>query len=309
MGRYLIVRVIQSGVVAVLISMATFFLLFVAGNPVQLMVGETATTQQIAQLKQQLGLNQPILVRYARFANGMLHGDFGESLFMRGEPALQAVLDRLPATLELAAVCLTSTLAIALAAGAAAAIRRNGPLDYAVSLGASIGQGVPSFWLGIALIMIFSVRLHWLPFAGMGTWKHLVMPALTLDLYLLPTFVRLTRSRFVDVLREDYIRTARAKGLAESRVYLHHAFRNAAAPIIAALGLQMGHFFGGVVVVETIFGWPGAASLIVSSVSRFDYPVVQAGVVVVALMIAAGNLLADTVLVLSDPRVRYASLD
>jgi peptide/nickel transport system permease protein len=309
MGRYLIVRVVQSAVVALLISMATFFLLFVAGDPVHLMVGEAATTQDIAQLKSQLGLDQPIAVRYVRFVAGMLRGDFGQSLFMRGEPALRAVLERLPATLELAAVCLATTLGVALAAGAAAAVRRNGPLDYAISIGAALGQGIPSFWLGIALIMLFSVRLHWLPFAGIGTWKHLVMPVVTLDLYLLPTFVRLTRSRFVEVLREDYIRTARAKGLTEGRVYFRHVFRNAAAPIIAALGLQVGHFFGGVVVVETIFGWPGAASLIVSSVSRFDYPVVQAGVVVVALMIAAGNLAADAALALFDPRVGYAPVE
>jgi peptide/nickel transport system permease protein len=305
--RYLAVRAVQSVIVVFLISLATFFLLFVAGNPVQLMVGEAATTEQIAQMTHQLGLDQPILVRYARFAAGMLRGDFGQSLFMEGQPALGAVLDRVSATLELAAVALGSTLAIALTLGVAAAMRRGGALDHAVSLGAAMGSGVPSFWLGIALIMIFSVRLHWLPFAGMGTWKHLMLPCITLDVYLLPTFVRLVRSRFVEVLREDYIRTARAKGVGEIRVYSRHALRNAAAPIIAALGLQTGHFFGGVVVVETIFGWPGVASLIVSSVTRFDYPVVQAGVVVVALMIVAGNLIADTALVLLDPRVQYAS--
>jgi ABC-type dipeptide/oligopeptide/nickel transport system permease component len=307
MVRYLAVRAVQAVIVAFLISLATFFLLFVAGNPVHLMVGEAATTEQIAQLSHQMGLDRPILQRYLLFAGGMLRGDFGESLFMRGRPALGAVLERLPATLDLAAICLTTTAAAALALGIAAAARQDGMLDYAVSLGAAIAQGIPSFWLGIAFIMIFSVRLHWLPFAGIGSWKHLVMPCATLDLYLLPTFVRLVRSRFIDVLREDYVRTARAKGVANARLYLRHVLRNASAPIVAALGLQLGHFFSGVVVVETIFGWPGAASLIVSSVAQFDYPVVQAGVVIVALIIAAGNLLADTALLLLDPRVSYGS--
>ncbi len=307
MVRYLALRIVQAIIVAFLISLATFFLLFIAGNPVHLMVGEGATTGQIAQFSHQLGLDQPILSRYIRFVAGMLAGNFGESLFMRGQPALGAVLARVPATLELAAAALFSTLVLALVLGIAAAVKRSGPFDHAVLLGAALAQGVPSFWFGIALIMLFSVHLHWLPFAGMGTWRHLVMPCATLDLYLLPTFVRLIRSRFVDVLREDYIRTARAKGLGEPRVYVRHALRNASAPIIAALGLQSGHFFGGVVVVETIFGWPGAASLIVSSVVQFDYPVVQAGVIVVALMIASSNLLADAALALSDPRVRYAS--
>jgi peptide/nickel transport system permease protein len=306
MARYIVVRLLQASAVIFLISLSTFFLLFVAGNPVHLLLGESATAEDVARLNHQLGLDQPVLVRYLRFAGGMLRGEFGQSLFMRGEPALGAVLARVPATVELALVALAATLLLALALGIAAGVHRNTAIDYTVSLIAALGQGVPSFWLGIALIMLFSVRLHWLPFAGMGTWKHIIMPGITLVLYLLPTFLRLIRSRLIDVLHAEYIRTARAKGLAAGRIYGRHALRSMLGPIIAALGLQAGHFFSGVVVVETIFGWPGAASLIVSSVAQFDYPVVQAGVVVVAVLIAASNLAADLVVTLADPRVREA---
>lgn len=305
MARYLLLRIVQAAAVVFLISLTTFFLLFVVGNPVHLLVGESATSDEIRQLTHRLGLDQPLLLQYARFAAGMLRGDFGQSLFMRGEPALQAVLERVPATLELAGACLGTTLLLATPMGIAAGVWRNTPADYAVSLVTATVQGIPSFWLGIALIMLFSVRLHWLPFAGGGTWKHLVMPAATLTLYLLPTFVRLFRSRFIDVLQEEYVRTARAKGVPPRSIYGRHVLRNTLGPLIAALGLQAGHFFSGVVVVETIFGWPGAASLIVTSVAQFDYPVVQAGVVVVAVLIAASNLAADIAVAFADPRLRY----
>jgi len=234
----------------------------------------------------------------------MLHGDFGQSLFMQGVPALHAVLERMPATLELAGISIALTLGFAISLGIAAAARRNSLIDYIASLIAFFGQAMPSFWLGTLLIMIFAVRLRWLPPSGIGGWPHLLMPAVTLALYLAPIFMRLTRSRMIDVLTEDYVRTARAKGLPSLSVWTKHAFRNAAGPIVTMLGLQAGRIFGGIVVVETVFGWPGVASMIVSSVERFDFPVVQAGVVILALIIAATNLLADIAVIWLDPCVR-----
>lgn len=304
MTGYLVRRLCQVLIVTFLISLATFFLLFVAGNPVYLMLGQEASSADIQRLTHQLGLDQPVAVRYLRFLNGMLHGDFGQSLFMQGVPALHAVLERMPATLELAGISVALTLGFAISLGIAAAARRNSLTDYAASVIAFFGQAMPSFWLGTLLIMIFAVRLRWLPPSGIGGWRHLLMPAVTLALYLAPIFMRLTRSRMIDVLTEDYVRTARAKGLPSLSVWTKHAFRNAVGPIVTMLGLQAGRIFGGIVVVETVFGWPGVASLIVSSVERFDFPVVQAGVVILALIIAATNLCADIAVMWLDPRVR-----
>jgi ABC-type dipeptide/oligopeptide/nickel transport system permease component len=264
MSDYLLRRLLQVAIVVFLTSVATFFLLFV---------------------------------------EGMVHGDFGRSLFMQ-TPALGVVIQRVPATLDLAAVSVTMTLVFSIGLGIAAAVWRNSAVDYITSLLAFFGQAMPSFWLGILLILVFAVRLHWLPYAGIGGWQHLLLPSVTLGLYLSPIFARLTRSRMIDVLAEDYIRTARAKGVTNRVVWFKHALRNAAGPIVTMLGLQTGRIFGGIVIIEAVFGWPGVASLIVTSIERFDFPVVEAGVVMLALIIALSNLLADVVVVTLDPRVR-----
>lgn len=302
MATYVLKRVLQVPLPLLVVSLVVFFALRLTGDPVDLLLGLEATAEERATLREKLGLDAPLAVQYARFLAAAAAGDFGDSLRFK-EPALRLVLGRLPSTLALAGVGLVLATAVGMGLGVLAARRRGSTFDLSlVSLGV-LGQSVPSFWLGILLIMLFAVHLRLLPTSGTGDWRHLVLPGLTLASFILPQVTLLTRSSMLDVLTENYIMVARAKGLGAWAVTLH-ALKNAAHPVIAYLGLQAGTLVGGSVITETIFAWPGVGQLTIQSIYNRDVVVVEAAVLVMALAIVLSNLLADVINAVLDPRIR-----
>ncbi len=302
---YLTHRLLQALVVCLGISVITFALLHMVGNPVLLLLPQDASDVDVTLLKQKLGLDRPLVIQYAAFLGDAARGDFGRSLFTQ-ESALALILERMPATLELTFAGLLVAVAIAIPLGIAAAIRRGALTDRLCTLLAVGGQAMPIFWLGIMLIILFAVKLRALPASGRGTLAHLVLPAITLGAYLAPLTMRLTRSEMLHVLTQDYIRTARAKGVRDVVLLGKHALRNAAIPIVTIIGLQFGRLLGGAVVTETVFAWPGVASLAVKAIRTYDYPVVQGTVIFLALLIVLVNVLTDLVIAYLDPRIRLA---
>src|SRR2546425_9348999 len=246
-----------------------------AGDPVLLFMPVDIQAKDVNEFRQRLGFNDPLPVQYARFVSGALHGDFGESLRYRRD-ALGLVLERLPATLLLAVSSVLLTLLVAVPLGVVTAVKRDSFVDHAGTLVTVIGQAVPGFWLGLMLIYVFSVQLRWLPTGGMGGLAHLVMPSIVLAAFYAARVARLTRSAVLDALGEDYVLTARAKGLAERRVVGKHALRNSAIPIVTLAGLEAGQLLGGAVVTETIFAWPGLGRLTVQALLNRDFPLVMA---------------------------------
>ena len=303
--RYLLGRTAQSVVTIFLVLLVVFVISRIAGDPVTLLVGFDFSPGEIEQVKADLGLNDPLLVQFADFVGGAVHGDFGES-FRTNRPALEEVLGRAPATAALAALSLVISLLLAIPLGLLAAMTRGSKVDALARLLALIGQAAPSFWLGLMLIFFFSVRLGWFPTGGADGFLHMVLPALTLGAAAAASLTRLTRSAMLEVIDRDYITLARTKGLTERTVILKHAFRNAMIPIITILGLRIGTLLAGSVLVETIFAWPGVGRLIIQSISVSDYPVVQAAILLIATTVVLANLLTDLVYMLIDPRVRYA---
>lgn len=303
MWTFIVRRLAQAVVVCIGISIITFLLLHVVGNPVLLLLPQSASDADVVLLKQKLGLDRPLVVQYGRFLGDTLRGNFGESLFTQ-ESVLSLIFDRMPATLELTLAGMVVGLGIALPLGIVSAIRRGSLIDRLCTVLAVAGQAMPIFWLGIMLIIVFAVLLHLVPASGRGTPAHLVLPAITLGAYLAPLTMRLTRSGMLDVLTQDYVRTARAKGVAERVLLFKHALRNAAIPIVTILGVQFGRLLGGAIVTETVFAWPGLASLAVKAIRTYDYPVVQGAVVLLALIIVLANLLTDIAISWLDPRIR-----
>ncbi len=303
MRTFIVRRLAQAVVVCIGISIITFLLLHVVGDPVLLLLPQSASDADVVLLKQKLGLDRPLVVQYGRFLGDTLRGNLGESLFTQ-ESVLSLIFDRMPATLELTLAGMVVGLGIALPLGIVSAIRRGSLIDRLCTVLAVAGQAMPIFWLGIMLIIVFAVLLHLLPASGRGTSAHLVLPAITLGAYLAPLTMRLTRSGMLDVLTQDYVRTARAKGVAERVLLFKHALRNAAIPIVTILGVQFGRLLGGAIVTETVFAWPGLASLAVKAIRTYDYPVVQGAVVLLALIIVLANLLTDIAITWLDPRIR-----
>jgi peptide/nickel transport system permease protein len=286
------------------ISLITFLLLHVAGDPVQLLLSLEAKAEDARILRQALGLDQPLYLQYWIFFKGLLRLDFGQSLFIR-EPALNLVLERFPATLSLTMAGMLVAVLISIPLGVIAAVRRYSLVDNLCTVLAVSGQAMPIFWLGLMLIIFFSVRVHWLPASGRGTLLHLIMPAITLGASLAPITMRMTRSKMLDILSQDYVRTARAKGVREKLVLFKHAFRNASIPIVTILGLQFGRLLGGAIVTETVFAWPGLGSLAVSAIRNFDYPLAQAAILMMALIVVIVNLAVDVMVGWLDPRIRF----
>src|SRR3989337_152126 len=303
MWTFVVHRRVRAVFVCLGIALITFTLLHVVGDPVLLLVPQSASDADVRLLKEKLGLDRPLWVQYAVFLRDAVRGDFGDSLFTQ-ESALALILERMPATLELTFAGLAVGLLIAIPLGVVSAIRRGSVVDRLCTVGAVTGQAMPIFWLGIMLIIVFAVKLRLLPASGRGGLEHLVLPAITLGAYLAPLTMRLTRSGMLDVLTQDYIRTARAKGVVERVVLFKHALRNAAIPIVTILGIQFGRLLGGAIVTETVFAWPGVASLAVKAIRTYDYPVVQGAVVLLALLIVVANLLADIAITYLDPRIR-----
>jgi peptide/nickel transport system permease protein len=303
MRQYLVRQLVQLVVVVVGISLLAFAILHVIGDPVLLLLPQNAGQEEFERYRRLLGLDQPLYVQYWKFASRAVRGDFGKSWY--GDvPAFPLVLERMPATLWLTFAGLGVALLIALPLGILAALKRHSFVDNLCTALAVAGQAMPIFWLGIMLIILFSVRLRVLPASGYGTWQHFVMPAFTLGAFLAPITMRLVRSGVVEVLNQEYIKTARAKGVGERMVVVKHAFRNACIPVITVLGLQFGQLLGGAIVTETVFAWPGVATLTVESIRNQDFPVVQCAVVLLALIIVTVNLLVDVIVGLVDPRIR-----
>jgi ABC-type dipeptide/oligopeptide/nickel transport system permease component len=306
MSYYIWQRLWHTLFVLVAISIVSFFFIRLSGDPVMLLLPADASRTEIEELRQSMGFNDPLYVQYGRFAAGVVTGDLGNSLYYH-RPVLQLVLDRLPASLELATAALVFALVVAVPIGIISAIWRGSFIDFLSMLGALFGLSMPHFWLGIMMILLFSVTLGWLPTSGRGGIEHLVMPALALGVSLLAMFARLTRSLMLEVLSLDYVRTARAKGLPEWLVVGKHALRNALIPLVTVAGLEFGFLLGGVVVIETVFAWPGLGRLVVQAIFNRDFPVVQAAVLVLACIFVLVNLVVDLLYGWLDPQIRVRS--
>jgi peptide/nickel transport system permease protein len=306
MRRYIFRQLAQLVVVIFGISILAFGILHVIGDPVLLLLPQNAGPEEFERYRRLLGLDQPLWAQYWRFASHAIQGDFGKSWYA-DVPAFGLVLDRMPPTIYLTLAGLVVALLIALPLGILAALKRHSFMDNVCTMLAVAGQAMPIFWLGIMLIIVFAVRLRLLPASGYGTWQHFLMPAFTLGAFLAPITMRLVRSGVIEVMNMEYIKTARAKGLAEPRVVAKHAFRNACIPVVTVLGLQFGQLLGGAIVTETVFAWPGVATLTVESIRNQDFPVVQCAVVLLALIIVIVNLLVDLVVGFIDPRIRVGA--
>ena len=297
MQRLLLTLPVLAGIVFV-----SFFFTHLSGDPTDLMLPPTATDEARAAFRAAHGLDRPLLAQFATFCLNVARGDFGLSLRFE-EPAMRLVVDRLGATTELAAGAMAFALVVGIPAGVIAASRHNGIADTSIRQLTMLGQAVPSFYLGVIGILTFAVWLRWLPSGGRGGFANLVMPAVTLGFNLVALIARVTRSSMLDVLRQDYIRTARAKGLSERLVVWVHALRNAFIPVLTVIGLQVGLVMGGVVVIETVFSWPGVGRLAIQAIYARDYPVVQAVVFLFATIFVLVNLVVDLLYAALDPRI------
>ncbi|MEX2535090.1 MAG: ABC transporter permease [Trueperaceae bacterium] len=303
MSGYLLRRILGAIFVIWGVSTAIFLILQVAGDPVEMLLSPEASDADATQLRAQLGLDDPIPIQYLRFLTGIVTLDFGES-YRYGEPALEVVLERFPVSLLLTSAALGLALLLAIPLSIVAAANQGKLLDRAISSFSFLGQAVPVFWLGVMMIIVFGVKLGLLPTFGAGGLDHLVLPAVTLSVYPMAQFIRLTRSELLDVLRQDYIRTATAKGLFRRRVLLGHAFSNASIPLITMVGLNFGILLSGAVITETIFAWPGVGRLTLQAISTRDLPVIQAGVATIATAFVLINLFVDIAVTWLDPRIR-----
>jgi len=285
------------------VSVVVFALVHLSGDPVLLMVSPDSPPDVVATTRQALGFDRPLYEQFARYLGHAAHGDLGISLRMN-RPVASLILERLPATLELTLAALLIAVLVAIPAGVLSAVKRGTVVDRLAMAGAVAGQAVPIFWLALLLIALFGVRLRWLPVYGSGSLSHFVLPAVSLSTIIMGRLARLVRSSMLEVLGQDYVRTARAKGLGEWRVLAVHALKNASIPIVTLLGLQFAQLLGGAVVTETIFAWPGIGRLVVEAIFNRDFPVVQGVVLVVSLIFVAVNVLVDLSYAVLDPRIR-----
>ncbi|QAA76019.1 MAG: Dipeptide transport system permease protein DppB [Candidatus Bipolaricaulis sibiricus] len=305
MLSYIVRRLLLA--IPVLLGVVTLVFLalrLIPGDPALVMAGEAAPQEVVARIRTQLGLDRPLTVQYGIYIWNLLRGDLGRSARTR-RPVTQELGFRLPATLELASASMAIAILLGLTAGIISATRQYSVLDYGTMVGALMGISIPVFWFGLMAMWIFSVRLGWFPVGGRGTLRHLVLPAVTLGAMATGMIARMTRSSMLEILRQDYIRTGRAKGLTERAVTLRHALRNALIPVVTVVGLQFGGLLAGSVLTETVFTWPGVGRLMVDSITNRDYPVVQGAVLVIALIFIGVNLLVDLAYSFVDPRIRY----
>lgn len=305
MVSYLLRRLLHSAIALWGVLTIVFLLLHLSGDPALLMIPQGATRQDLERLRQDMGLDRPLAAQYGIFLWNAAHGDFGRS-FLQRQPALKLVLERVPATLQLALTALFLSVIIGVTAGVVSAWKRNSWWDRSAMAMALVGQATPSFWLGIMLILVFSLWLKWLPPSGYGSPQQLVLPALTLGGLSMATVSRITRSSMLEVLGQEYIRVARAKGLQERTVLFRHAMRNAAIPVVTLVALELGVLLSGAVIVETIFAWPGIGRLAIDAIVARDFPVVQAIVFFASVIYVAINLLTDLLYTVIDPRIRLS---
>jgi peptide/nickel transport system permease protein len=306
MKAYVLRRLWQSALTLVGVSVLVFVILrVVPGDPAKMLLPDGAPQSAVDELNRQLGLHEPLYVQYGLFLRSVFRGDFGQSFQYRA-PALRVVVERLAATVQLALAALLITVGVGVSLGIVAAVRRGTGYDYASTVLAVLGQSLPNFWLGIMLILLFGVALRWLPTSGFESWRHLILPAVTLAAFPMALVARLTRSSMLEILGRDFIRTGRAKGLAERAVILRHALRNAAVPLLTVLGLQIGTLLGGAVITESVFAWPGMGKLVVDAIFFRDFPVVQTVLILSATVFVVINLLVDLLYTVIDPRIRYS---
>lgn len=303
MYSYIFRQIGQILPVLFLISIIVFCLVYIAGDPVSMMLPLDAPPQQIEKLRATLGVDQPLLVQYYRFVENLARGDFGNS-FRYNQPALAIVLERVPATLELAFASMLVATVIAVPLGIWSATKRNSTLDLFITGTSVLGKAMPGFWVGIMLILIFSITLKFFPVSGRGTLSHLVLPAITMGTSIAAEMTRLIRSSMVEVLQQDYIKTARSKGLSDLVVVSKHAFRNSLIPVITIMALQTSHLVGGALVIESVFAWPGLGQLIVQAVNGRDMAILQAAIFVTAFMVIMINFVSDLLYRLVDPRIK-----
>jgi len=302
--RYLVFRVVYVALTLVAVSVVIFVMLAASGDPAALMLSPNATPAEVAALRHQMGFDRPWPVQYLGFMRRAVWGDFGMSL-RYNEPALGLVLQFVPATATLAGAAMALAVAISMPLGVLAAARRGSAYDVTASAVAVLGQSVPVFWLGMMMILVFGVILQWLPVGGRGGVSHLVLPAVALGWYEAAALTRLVRASLLDVLGEEFVRTAYAKGLRASTVLLKHALRNAALPVVTVLGLELGTLLGGAVVTEMVFSWPGVGRLLVDAVGNRDIPLALAAILLLAAIVIVLNLVVDVAYAWLDPRVRY----
>ncbi len=304
MTKYIARRLQQAILVIFGVSLVVFFIMYLTGDPATLMLPLDASPEDVHMFKEAMGLNDPLYIQYFRFISGAVRGDFGMSL-RHNQPALKLVLERMPATFQLTFMAMGIAVLIAIPAGVISATRRYSVFDYLGTVTGLLGQSMPVFWLGIMLILMFAVRFPIFPTSGRGTFAHLILPALTLGTYSTATIMRLLRSGMVEVLKQDYVKTAQAKGLSGKVVIYKHALKNALIPVATVIGLQFGALLGGAVITETIFAWPGVGRLAIQAINNRDIPLVQSIVFIMASSIVLINLLTDLAYTYLDPRIRY----
>jgi peptide/nickel transport system permease protein len=303
-GKYLLRNLAQLILVCFGVASLVFMLVFISGDPVMLMVPMTATPEEIQNLRVAMGLDKPLWVQYLMYMSRLIRGDFGNSIRIE-IPAIRLFLERVPATLELGVAGMVLATIIGVSVGIISAMRRDTWIDAIGRILALGSQSMPVFWLALMLIIIFSVYLKLLPPFGRGGIKELIMPAITLATYNIPLILRLTRSTFFDIIHQDYIRTARAKGLPDWVIVYQHILRNAAIPIITVTGMNFGRILGGAIITETVFAWPGVGLLTVDAIFTADYPVIMASTVILVVSVVVVNFLTDIVYAILDPRIKY----
>lgn len=304
MTAYVVKRLVQAVPVLLGITLVAFLLVRLTGDPASVMLPPDVPKETAEQFRREFGLDQPVWVQYAQFVGNAARGDFGKSIRYK-EPVSSLFLERLPATLELGAAAMLIALAIGMPAGIISAVKRNTWIDTLVRFLALVGQAIPGFYLGLMLIIVVAVQWRLLPTSGRGAPEQLVLPAVTLAAAIIALLARFTRGAVLDVLRQDFVRTARAKGLAESLVLRRHVLKNAMIPVVTVIGLQVGQLFSGAVVTETVFAWPGIGRLMVQAIYTRDFPIVQATVMIVALLFVLVNLIVDLAYAWLDPRIKY----
>jgi peptide/nickel transport system permease protein len=305
MGRYLVRRLLQTVLVVLAVSALSYSFMYLSGDPAAIMAAPDWTRAQIEEFRHQMGFDRPWYVQYAEYLGNAVRGDFGVSL-RQNQPTLKLVLDRMPATLELAGSALFLSVIVGIPIGVISATKRNTAVDQTAMGFALVGQSVPGFWLGIMLIFLFGVQLRWLPVAGAGDLSNVVLPAVSLATFSIARNARIVRSSMLEVLGQDFVRTARSKGLTPRVVVLRHALRNALIPVVTLIGLECGALLGGAVIIETVFAWPGVGRLMVQAIAGKDFPLVQAGVTLLATTFVLINLLTDIAYTYIDPRVQLA---
>jgi peptide/nickel transport system permease protein len=304
MPGFLARRAVQGILVLVGVAAIVFVLARLTGDPVQLLLPDRATPAEVAAMRDRLGLNDPLPVQFVRFVESAVHGDFGKSIRFR-QPALDLVLGRLPTTALLAGLSLLLALLLSVPMGILAAVNRGGLIDRVLMSISLLGYAIPTFWLGIMLILIFSVDLRLFPPSGFGSPSQLVLPVATLGVYEAALLARLLRRGIVDAFAQPYIQTAQAKGLTPFRILLVHTLRNAAIPVVTVFGLQLGSLLGGAVITETVFSYPGVGLLLVQAIGQRDFPIIQAFVIVSAAIVVVINLIVDLTYAALDPRIRH----